>query len=135
MTMLDTNSTVAQWVSEYPQTARVFEELQIDYCCGGGRTLSQACETKQLDANTVMAQLARAVADPQQETTENWLDAELADLCDHIQETHHTYLREELPRLTGLVDKVVAAHGENHPELPELQQVFAALLLVEANDA
>lgn len=127
MSTLNTNSTVAQWVSEYPQTACLFEELQIDYCCGGDVALHEACETKHLDANEIVRRLARAVADSQQERTENWLEAELAELCDHIQQTHHAYLRQELPRLSGLVDQVVSAHGENHPELREVQQALATL--------
>lgn len=127
MSTLDTNATVAHWVSEYPQTAQIFEELQIDYCCGGNIALARACESRQLDASEVLAKLALAVADPRQEPADNWMDSTLADLCEHIQATHHAYLRRELPRLSGLVDKVVAAHGEKHPELQKLQQVFASL--------
>ena len=48
-------------------------------------------------------------------------------MCDHIEATHHALLRQELPRLKGLIDKVAAAHGDSHPELGELRQVFAAL--------
>jgi regulator of cell morphogenesis and NO signaling len=127
MSTLDTNSTVAQWVSEYPQTAPVFEELQIDYCCGGNIVLAEACGSRQLDPNAIVAKLARTVADPMQEPADNWTESALADLCEHIQTTHHAYLRQELPRLSGLVDKVLAAHGGKHPELKELQQVFASL--------
>jgi regulator of cell morphogenesis and NO signaling len=127
MSTLDTNSTVAQWVSEYPQTARVFEELQIDYCCGGKIALADACESKQLDTNAIVAKLTRTVADPTQAPIDSWTESTLADLCEHIQTTHHAFLRQELPRLSGLVDKVVAAHGEKHPELKQLQQVFASL--------
>ena len=125
MFKLTTSSTVAQWVAEHPQTARVFEELQIDYCCGGGIALGDACAKKRLNADSVVAQLTEVVASPQ--LTDNWLDSSLTELCDHIEQTHHAYLREELVRLTGLIDRVVAAHGSNHPELGQLKQVFAAL--------
>ena len=127
MIMLDTNSTVAQWVSEYPQTARVFEDLQVDFCCGGDTPLAEACGQKQLDSNAILARLTEVVSAAQSEPSENWLRARLTDLCDHIQRTHHAYLRRELPRLSDLIDKVVSAHGENQPELGELRQVFAAL--------
>ena len=127
MSTLNTSSTVAQWVSEFPQTSRLFEQLKIDYCCGGGIVLAEACERRKLDANTIVAQLTKFVSDPQNESTENWQRSGLGELCDHIQQTHHAYLRKELPRLTGLVDKVAGAHGANHPKLRDLQQVFAEL--------
>lgn len=127
MSALNKNSTVAQWVCEHPQTARVFEEWQLDYCCGGNTALLNACETKKLNADEIMTQLARVVANPQQESTENWTVETLTSLCNHIQQTHHEFLRQELPRLTALLEKVVAAHGVNHAELRELQQVFAVL--------
>ncbi len=124
MSQLDANSPVAQWVAEYPHTASLFDQLKIDYCCGGGIALQEACDRMQLNANTIIAQLW---AVPEPATTENWLQAPLADLCDHIEGTHHAYLREELPRLSALLDKVIEAHAANHPELPELGRVFAAL--------
>ncbi|MCP4190037.1 MAG: iron-sulfur cluster repair di-iron protein [Planctomycetaceae bacterium] len=127
MSTLDTSSTVAQWVSKFPQTSRLFEQLQIDYCCGGGVVLADVCERQKLDANAILTQLEDAIAHPQHESTENWSDSGLCELCDHIQQTHHAYLRKELPRLTELVDKVASAHGANHPKLGGLQEVFAAL--------
>lgn len=127
MPTLDANSTVAEWVCEHPQTARVFEELQIDYCCGGDTALADACEKQQLDAEAVVARLRDAVAAPTQEPAEDWAEARLANLCEHIQSTHHTYLRQEFPRLIRLTDKVVSAHGEHHPELKELQKVLELL--------
>jgi regulator of cell morphogenesis and NO signaling len=127
MPTLNTASTVAQWVAAHPQAGRVFEELQIDYCCGGRVALSTACGKKSLDAAKVVERLTQVIRDPQQPSDENWLQASLTSLCDHIEQTHHAYLRRELPRLTGLVDKVTTAHSEKHAELQELQQVYAAL--------
>ena len=127
MSHLDVNATVADWVKEYPPTSRVFEKFQIDYCCGGGNTLAQACADRQLDANDIVAKLTQVVADPQHASDENWSATTLSELCDHIEQTHHAYLRDELPRLTDLVAKVVEAHAVNHPELPELQLVIAGL--------
>lgn len=57
---------------------------------------------------------------------EAW-DRSLTELCDHIEQTHHAYLKQELPRLTEMVAKVVDAHGESHPELVTVKEVFATL--------
>jgi regulator of cell morphogenesis and NO signaling len=120
-------STVGQWVSEHPQTARLFETLKIDYCCGGGKTLAQACTEKGLQPQEIIAQLVSVSAQEPATDEKNWLDAPLGELCQHIEQTHHAYLKDELPRLSGLVDKVANAHGENHPALFELRAVFEEL--------
>lgn len=127
MTQLDIKTPVGNWVARFPQTSRVFESFQIDYCCGGGKPLEEACEQQQLDPQQVVAKLEQAISDVQDESQEDWLTASLGDLCDHIEQTHHAYLRNELPRLTDMIAKVVNAHGQSHPELANVQTVFAAL--------
>ena len=127
MSALDAESTVAQWVAENPPTATVLEEFEIDYCCGGGISLSEACERKRLDPDAVLSRLSEAAVEARKESTENWLDSELSELCDHIEATHHSYLRKQLPRLTELIDKVACAHEAKHPELRALQQAFRDL--------
>jgi len=126
MAHLDLDTAVGRWVAEHPPTSRVFEPLRIDYCCGGDKSLNQACAERQLDPQRVLAQLEQVISDAPP-PTERWNDAPLATLCDHIEQTHHAYLRAELPRLTELVAKVVAAHGATHPILAEVQQALAEL--------
>jgi regulator of cell morphogenesis and NO signaling len=121
--ILDT--PVGQLVSEQPGRSRVFERFGLDYCCGGKKALNVACVEKHLDVDAVVRELLRAdTVTPAPET--DWPRASLAHLCDHIVDTHHAYLREALPRLTGLIDKVVNVHGDRHPALAEVAAVFEA---------
>jgi regulator of cell morphogenesis and NO signaling len=119
--------TVGRIVAESPQLSRVFEDLQIDYCCGGKRRLESVCAERQLDLGKLIERLLQASAGPATSSDHNWLAAPLADLCDHIQKAHHDYLRRELPRLSAIIEKVVRAHGPYHPELTEVQATFAEL--------
>jgi len=127
MAEVDETSTVGEWVTGHPASARVFEDLQIDYCCGGGNTLTQACTERGLEVEELVSQLADSIAKAPDAPLRYWSEASASELCHHIEQTHHAYLRRELPRLTQLVAKVASAHSENHPELRELQSVFAAL--------
>jgi regulator of cell morphogenesis and NO signaling len=127
MAQLDVNTKVGDWVAQHPRTSRVFERLRIDYCCGGGTPVEQACWDHKLDPQEVLEDLQQAIASAGGDPDQNWAEAPLADLCDHIERTHHVYLRSELPRLTELLSKVIGAHGASHPELSELGQVFAGL--------
>jgi len=116
--------TVGQLVAERPSRARVFEKLGIDYCCGGKKPLGEACRDKKLEPVQVIAAI-RAADEQAAPEEKNWLSASLTELADHIEETHHAYLKAELPRLEFMTRKVAAVHGPQHPELVELQQVFA----------
>lgn len=123
MTSISPETTVGEIVRASPVCARVFENLGIDYCCGGKKPLADACRAKSLDPATVVTMLAAiesgAGAAP--------VDADamsLAALCDHIQHAHHDYLREELPRLDYMTRKVAAVHGAHEPRLVEIRSIF-----------
>lgn len=103
----------------------MFERFGIDYCCGGTTPLETACADRGLDVAEVIA----ALEEPRDVEAEDidWTSVPVAELCEHIVDRHHAYLREELPLLSTLVDKVARAHGDAHPELLGVKGTFAAL--------
>jgi regulator of cell morphogenesis and NO signaling len=127
MATLDAETPVGEWVTKYPRTARIFEEFQIDYCCGGRRPLQIACETRQIDSAEVLSKLSASVESADEVAQREWSEVSLTELCDHIEQTHHAYLKPELPRLTQIVEKVASVHGAKHPKLLRLREVFAEL--------
>jgi regulator of cell morphogenesis and NO signaling len=56
--------TVREIALENPATIRVFEKYGIDYCCGGRKPLSEACEARQIEVDEVIAALERAASEP-----------------------------------------------------------------------
>ncbi len=126
MNELEIQTTVGQMVVERPQRSRVFDRLHIDYCCGGKRTLEEACAKRGLDLKAVLAELEAFDAEAEtQPDAVRPADLTMTELADDIERTHHAYLREELPRLVGLVKKVSAVHGQAHPWLTGLTSVYA----------
>ena len=119
-------TTVSGLVVERPSRSRVFEALGIDYCCGGGVPLAEACAGAGLDPDEVIAELERREAGQDGEEA-GLTSMGLGELVDHIVETHHAYLKEELPRLSFMVDKVANVHGGAHTELVELRGAFEGL--------
>lgn len=116
--------TVGQIVTENPARSRVFERRRIDYCCGGKKTLGQACVDRNVPLETIVSELIESdKACPEPDIDLRALS--LTDLCDHIVKTHHASLRESLPRLTLLTAKVGAVHGDADPSLKELAAVFS----------
>ena len=120
---MTTSPTLAAIIDANPGTARILEHHQLDYCCGGQRTLDQACAERDLDPATVLAELD-AVGP---EAAPDWSTMSPDALVDHIETTHHHYLHEELPRLAELTHKVLGVHGTRHPELHDVAITFTAL--------
>jgi regulator of cell morphogenesis and NO signaling len=125
MTILGLNKTVREIVLEQPQATRVFEKLKIDYCCGGNKSLLQACATAGVEVTQVEVMLKAAVqGEVLLNGSPDFQTATLTELIDYILAKHHVFTKEEMARLEGLTAKVIAAHGENHPELTEIGSLF-----------
>ena len=124
MNNIGTETTLGAIVTRHPSLARELERRKLDYCCGGAVTLGQACRDGGLDEMLVAAELTSAIGD---DGPASWSHLEIVDLVEHVVETHHRYLWDELPRLQALVDKVVGVHGDRHPELHEIALCFQAI--------
>ena len=119
--------TVRDLAAGIPGATRVFENFGIDYCCGGRRTLADACQEAGLPVEDLTRALEEAVRAPQPGAERNWGQKSLTSLTEYIVETHHYFTRQELDCLGKLFDKVCSRHGENHPELFEAQKTFYQL--------
>src|SRR5688572_6375487 len=120
MTTFHVNDTVGAIVRDHPALSRLFESAQVDYCCGGQRTLAAACAQRGIDPEVFLAQLedvATTEPAPQLDLT----TLSLSDLTEHIERIHHAYLHSELPRLETLVIKVAQVHGDKEPRLAEIK--------------
>lgn len=121
-------TTLGELVAARPAFARVFERLGLDYCCGGKRPFVVACRQKGLDPQAVAGLLEAALAENAAGATE--VDAAamtLTELADHIEQTHHVYVKTELPRLVEMSGRVAHKHGGRDARLLEVQQTVMAL--------
>lgn len=122
---LNTAKTVREVALEAPGATRIFERLKIDYCCGGGRDIAEACA----DAGVRPEELSRLLEEAGAERAEafDYAAGPLSELIRHILDTHHVYTREESARIQALLAKVCAKHGPNHPEALAARDVFLRL--------
>jgi regulator of cell morphogenesis and NO signaling len=119
---MNTDKTVREFATEIPNATRIFENLGIDYCCGGSKPLSEACRQANVSLDEVLHRLEDANV-PAQDTPD-FQTVSLTELIAHIVATHHGYVKQEVPRLTQLLVKVVSVHGLSHPELAAVQTIF-----------
>jgi regulator of cell morphogenesis and NO signaling len=119
------HATVGEIVATDFRTATVFEDFGIDFCCGGRRSLSDACRSASVDqARVVSALEALSQAPGQGDDAAHW---PLDQLINYIVATHHAYVREALPAITRHLAKLREVHGGRHPELARIAEVFSEI--------
>ncbi|MBN1560429.1 iron-sulfur cluster repair di-iron protein, partial [candidate division KSB1 bacterium] len=126
MTPIKLADTVGDVVTRFPMLSRVFEQKGIDYCCGGKKTLDEVCRERALDTDTLLALLEESASDRDARIFDA-ASLSLTELVDHIEQTHHAYLRAEFPHLDEMTAKVASVHGEKEPRLHQIRETFLSL--------
>lgn len=115
------NTSIGDQVSQNWRKAEVFKKYGIDFCCGGKRTVVEACEKKGIDLALVIADLQQ-IEKQTLDNPNNFNQWELDLLVDYIVDKHHKYVSEAIPFLDELSNKVSHVHGDHHPELIAIAQ-------------
>jgi regulator of cell morphogenesis and NO signaling len=122
---IETSITVGELAAKLPQATRVLERFDIDYCCGGGQSLADACRFRAIEIQEVVNAIEESLRT--QWVARNYADLGQQELVEHIVNTHHAFTRSEIERLAALLNKVVSAHATRHPELLDVQKTFGDL--------
>ena len=117
-----TQETMGEIATKDLRKAEVFKKYGLDFCCGGKKTVKEACEEKGLDATKVEAELNAAETNPTSRPLP-YNDWSLDFLADYVVNTHHSYVRKSLPDLLAYSTKVASVHGDRHPELLTVLQL------------
>ena len=118
--------SLAQIVNSNHKTASVFEKYHLDFCCKGKRSLAQACDEQQLTLSEVTGELEKVFSGAGNGNID-FDKMSLTQLCDYIVQTHHSYVKNEMPQIYAYLQKVASKHGDRHPELIKIFQTFAAV--------
>lgn len=110
--------TVGEIVTDDYRTAGVFKKYGLDFCCGGKKKLSEACERKGLDVDLLLDEINRL---SQNDTDEhNYKEWSPSFLVDYIINNHHQFVRRKLPEIKSYANKVAKVHGKSYPVLNEM---------------
>ncbi|MDW3209810.1 MAG: iron-sulfur cluster repair di-iron protein [Reichenbachiella sp.] len=125
---INKQETIANIVKQDFRAAQIFSANGLDFCCGGKVPLSEACEKSGLNVENVLEELdALKKQGDHSISYEGWTNAQLIK---HIVEVHHAYIEDTVPYLFQLLDKIANVHGERHPELIQIRDIYE-----EATDA
>lgn len=117
------NTRVGEVVKLNFKTAPLFQSNNIDYCCGGSKTIAEACNEAGIESEQLIKQLEN-IAGQFDPDTEYINSLELDELCEYIVKRHHAYVRSNIPFLQESIEKICQVHGTNHPELFEIRKLF-----------
>ncbi|MEH6905437.1 iron-sulfur cluster repair di-iron protein [Neobacillus drentensis] len=120
------NSLVKDIVNELPKTSDVFKKNRIDFCCGGNISLTEAVAQNNLNLDTLLDEL-KVIFEKYENTekdVEVWTNSDSATIVDHVISNYHRVSEEELTTLSPYVTKVSRVHGDNHPELLKVYELF-----------
>lgn len=117
--------TIGQIVADDYRTAQVFKKFGLDFCCGGKRTVEEACEKKGVELSEV--QKALDALGNKATDQHNYSEWSPAFLVDYIINTHHHFVRTKLPEIKAYARKVAKVHGNSYPVLNKMLDRFLKL--------
>lgn len=117
------DETLGEIAAKDLRKAEVFKKYGLDFCCGGKKTVKEACSEKGLDVTKIEQELQAADRNVSTARPVPYNDWSLDFLADYIVNTHHSYVRKSLPDLRSYSIKVASVHGANHPELLEISKL------------
>ncbi|HSH66391.1 MAG TPA: iron-sulfur cluster repair di-iron protein [Bacteroidia bacterium] len=118
----ESDETLGEIVAKDMHKAQIFKKHGIDFCCGGKKTVKQACAEKGLDVTLVEQELQQAekIGTTRPLPYNEW---SLDFLADYIVNTHHAYVKKNMPDIRAYASKVAKVHGNHHPELVPIHQL------------
>lgn len=115
--------SIGELVAKDLRKAEVFKKFNIDFCCGGKKTLSQVCNDKQINIKDVESELEK-LDSTSESVSQNYNEWSLDFLVDFIINTHHKYVKNSLPILLEYTAKVAKVHGKEHLEVVAIYDLF-----------
>jgi len=116
-------ATIREIVGTDYRTAAVFQRFGLDFCCGGCRTIGEACRDARVDETAVLRELD-TVLRTQPAGVPRYDTWDARRLIAHIVDVHHDYVRRALPVLIQHTSKIAEVHAARHPELPHVADLF-----------
>ncbi len=120
---ISSGTQVGEVVKMNFRTASFFQSHHIDFCCGGYQSIEDACNKAGINTDDTIKQLEMVLK--QQDSDTLYISSlQLDELSDYIVKKHHAYVRKNIPVILQNLDKICLKHGDHHPELREINDLF-----------
>ena len=119
----ENDETLGEIATKDLRKAEVFKKYGLDFCCGGKKTVKEACMEKGIDVTKIEHELQQADKNVTSARPLPYNEWSLDFLIDYITNMHHSYVRKTLPDLVAYAHKVAGVHGDQHPELCNIRDL------------
>ncbi|EOU1890707.1 iron-sulfur cluster repair di-iron protein [Clostridium perfringens] len=111
--------SLGEVVTVYPVVVKKFNDMELDYCCGGSKSLEVALKEKGVDVDKFVEDLNKEFKEFKFENSQyvDWREKSSEELISHIVETHHGETFRLLKEIDPLMVKVFRVHFSHDPEL------------------
>ncbi len=121
------NLSLAKMVILNPGAATVLEKHHLDFCCKGKQTLKEAVANNDELLAKVNKELEEIFDKTDSVKGIMFEEYSLTKLIDYIIDKHHGYVKEICPLLYNHTQKIALKHGERHPELARIAEIFVEI--------
>ena len=111
--------SLGEVVTVYPVVVKKFNDMELDYCCGGSKSLEVALKEKGVDVDKFVEDLNKEFKEFKFENSQyvDWREKSSEELINHIVEIHHAETFRLLKEIDPLMVKVFRVHFSHDPEL------------------
>ncbi|HHQ4317666.1 iron-sulfur cluster repair di-iron protein [Clostridium perfringens] len=111
--------SLGEVVTVYPAVVKKFNDMELDYCCGGSKSLEVALKEKGVDVDKFVEDLNKEFKEFKFENSQyvDWREKSSEELINHIVEIHHAETFRLLKEIDPLMVKVFKVHFSHNPEL------------------
>ena len=117
--------SLSRIVLEHHEVIPVMEKYDLDFCCRGSKTLSEACLEKNISLNSVADEMRQAMAPTNNSLPFTEMSAE--QLISHILLRHHFYVKNAIPQILNLLEKIISKHGPKYPKMIKVYDLFCSV--------
>lgn len=108
------NESLSNIVLKVPMASELFRKNRLDFCCGGNKILKDACADRNLNVEDIIANL-KTLEKKENDSAEE--SRPLNEMTAFIVKRYHNDLKQRLPELVFLADKIEKVH-HGHDDCP-----------------
>ena len=121
--VINSESIIGEIVAQNYKAASIFKAHRIDFCCNGNRSIATASKEKNIDESLILKELSEVLT-KREEADIDFQSWPIDLLADYIKKKHHRYVVAKIAEITPYLKRVAHVHGDNHPELLEIRELF-----------